>query len=67
MSDRTFPPCPPEVCRKAQSKINEYCKNMGWPPDHPIIMYNDGSLCYCTCGGVSEKSKGNATKKPAGG
>ena len=62
MTERTFPACPPEVCSRVQAKINQYCKDMGFQPGHPVIIAEpDGSVCYCECGGGSNESGGETT------
>jgi hypothetical protein len=66
MTERTFPACPPELCSKVQPAINQYCKNMGWQPGHPIIVMDEkGSYCYCECGGGSAESGGETAGKMA--
>jgi len=65
MTERAFPACPPEFCSKFQNDISQFCKDMGFQPGHPVIMVDNGELCYCECGGGSTESGGETAGKAA--
>lgn len=45
-----IPNCPVDVCQKFGSIINEYCHQDPWlPPNAPILIYYNDSICYCYC------------------
>jgi len=46
-----YPNCPSELCAKVRLQIQEYCKQLGWPPDTPVLVLNPdtGEICLCYC------------------
>jgi hypothetical protein len=37
-------------CERFQEKINQYCRHVSAPPDTPVPMQVNGSMCWCCCG-----------------
>lgn len=47
--DQEYPDCPCEVCEKIQPQLQRWCADPTHPPDTPLLVYYEGSLCYCYC------------------
>lgn len=48
-TDQEYPDCPCEVCDKFQSQLSRFCKDSGYPPGTPMLVYYEGSICCCYC------------------
>lgn len=50
-SDDDVPDCPESLCLKYRAEINRSCKDNGWPPNRPILVYDakTGNVCNCFC------------------
>ncbi len=47
----SYPNCPFQVCDTFRMQIREICREAGWPPGQPILIYlpEDDSFCLCYC------------------
>jgi hypothetical protein len=41
--------CSSAHCSGADAEINELCKQLGWPVNHPVLTRDDQGPCLCTC------------------
>jgi hypothetical protein len=41
--------CASAHCSGADAEINELCKQLGWPVNHPVLTRDDQGPCLCTC------------------
>jgi len=42
-------PCSSAHCSGADVEINEICKSLGWPVNHPVLTRDPEGPCICSC------------------
>lgn len=42
-------PCSSAHCGNADAEINEICKSLGWPVNHPVLTRDAQGPCICSC------------------
>lgn len=41
--------CESSHCSGADAEINQICKDLGWPVNHPVLTRDSQGPCVCTC------------------